>query len=209
MNREYLIDIFNELFEIKYGEYSIDEHGGYVWNRRGSIVWKNNGGVGSSKHVAGEDIGWTCKNGYRNVKITILGRKTTLKVHRISYSLYNNILAQDDLVCDYIDGDKQNNDPRNLRLVPHIENLYNRKKSRVDSTYGLLGVNRYGKGKWRTRLSNVNRHLGVYECPVEAVLAYWDAKFNMYPEMTNQWLSIRDEQLLLANNIKKEINNDR
>ena len=55
-------------------------------------------------------------------------------VHRVVYSIFNNIELSADLQVDHIDGVRQNNHPHNLREATQTENLSNRGKTKANTS---------------------------------------------------------------------------
>lgn len=61
---------------------------------------------------------------------------------RIVYAMANKNIDLGELLIDHIDGNYSNNDPKNLRLVDHSQNMKNRKTSKRNNT-GVKGVKMY------------------------------------------------------------------
>jgi hypothetical protein len=83
-------------------------------------------------------------------------------------------LSKDENV-DHIDGNGLNNDPSNLRICTHLENMRNRVKKSTPSTSEYKGVTfNKRKSKWqaKTTVNYKTIHLGYYNNEVEAALAY-------------------------------------
>jgi hypothetical protein len=76
--------------------------------------------------------------------------------------------------------DRRDNDgnycPENCRFVTCTENNHNRKLLQRDNTSGYRGVSCYRK-KWQAyiTINNKNKHLGYFDTPEEAALAYDNA----------------------------------
>lgn len=93
--------------------------------------WKN------FKNVAVGDIaGGLSNSGYYQVRVS--GRLTL--VHRVIWEMTNGGIPNG-MFVDHVDQNKLNNKIRNLRLVTKAGNNQNQ-KLRVDSTSGVVGVNR-------------------------------------------------------------------
>lgn len=175
----------------------------------GNLRWARAGGVGPSSHAHGDLVGSVDKGGYRSVKIRVDGVKTTFKCHRIVMMLSSGFDLSSDLIIDHINGDKLNNDPRNLRIATIKSNCRNKQSARLDSNSKLLGVG-YIKstGKWRARLQyttdGVGRHIGVFSSAYSACNAYWNAKIVLESEMEQHWIAVMEKQLTIAKTIDRE-----
>jgi len=110
-----------------------------------------------------------------------LGR-TTIKLHRIILGLKN----PNDCV-DHLDGNGLNNQKSNLRVVPHSENMKN-KKIYKNSTTGCQGIS-FKNGKYIARIQADRKRffLGSFLNIEDAVLAYKQAakKYNFIDRTTN------------------------
>lgn len=82
--------------------------------------------------------------------------------------------APADMQVDHIDGNRSNNDPANLRLCTHAQNLWNAGKKK-HNTSGFKGVYFCKQTKkWRAEI-RANRKcykLGRFETPERAARAY-------------------------------------
>jgi hypothetical protein len=112
--------------------------------------------------AAGSRAGYLHHSGYRIIEIN---SKTFLE-HRLAWFYcfmewpYNNI--------DHIDRNTQNNRIDNLRDVNHSKNMCNRNIN-TNNTSGFPGVSKYNK-KWKASFKNT--HIGYYNSPEEAYIAY-------------------------------------
>lgn len=77
-------------------------------------------------------------------------------------------------LVDHINGDGLDNRRCNLRLVTREQNQRNR-RARNGSSY--KGITQTPSGKWRARIEveGLSRHLGQFETPLAASLAYYHA----------------------------------
>lgn len=94
-------------------------------------------------------------------------------VHRVVYALVNGVDCGS-LDVDHIDGCAKNNDPANLRLATHSENLRNRGKPQ-HNTSGRKGVSwREDLQKWRAKIKidGCQKHLGYFKSIEDASAAY-------------------------------------
>lgn len=89
---------------------------------------------------------------------------TVIKGKRIG--LHNLIMGS--LWVDHKNGDGLDNTRMNLRLATASQNAQNR-KLRSDSTTGYKGVSKHWN---RFRAYIGDEHIGVYDTPLEAALAY-------------------------------------
>lgn len=115
-------------------------------------------------------VGWVRPDGYRVVKVEHAGRRVQMMVHRLVWALHHGEHAA--LEVDHKDGNRRNNRPSNLRLASRRQNVVNRRvKSKLPT-----GVDRAGK-KFvaRIRTEDGRLHLGTFDCPNQAHLA-WRAK---------------------------------
>lgn len=109
------------------------------------------------------------KSGYakrRGPKIN--GRLTWIWMHKYIISV-----GEGDQV-DHVDGCRLNNQKNNLRKCTSQQNNFNQKLSRRN-TSGFKGVqwNKHaGKFVSRLRINRVDVHLGMFENPIEAAVAY-------------------------------------
>ena len=84
-----------------------------------------------------------------------------------------------ELQVDHINRDHTDNSWRNLRLVTNYQNSQNKNN---------LGVRKHHSGKWEARIA-VNGdsiHLGMYECPLMAGIAYMDVRSVLHPLYTDR-----------------------
>lgn len=113
----------------------------------------------STKGGIGTIAGGVSSSGYHSV--WILGK--TYQAHRLAF-LYvtGNFPAQ---VVDHIDGNKLNNIWTNLRMCSQVENTYNRKLNK-DNTSGTKGVYfNKARQKWvvQVRGQGKSGYLGLYD----------------------------------------------
>lgn len=111
----------------------------------GVFTWKENRG-GSAK-VGSKAGAYREADGYTH--IFIFGKQWL--AHRLAWTLENNLIP-DCMEVDHIDGDRQNNAIRNLRLATSSQNKFNA-CLRKDSVTGVKGVG-YDKKrkKWTGRV---------------------------------------------------------
>ncbi|WAP91215.1 HNH endonuclease [Vibrio phage vB_VviC_ZQ26] len=117
----------------------------------------------------GQPAGSVDKVGYRRICVN----GDMLLAHRVSWFISNGY--NPDLSIDHIDGDKDNNDPSNLRVVEFHQNQKNMKKPITNST-GYKGVYKNsGRGKpfcAQVKHKGAKHYLGRFETAEDAKAAY-------------------------------------
>lgn len=135
----------------------------------GTFVWKHREGMQPVWNVryARKKAGHADKDNYWIVGID----NTQYKAHRLAWLYMTGEWPSE---IDHIDLDQSNNVFANLREVTSAQNKYNQGRSRTNTT-GLKGVT-YNKNarKWLAQISinDVNKYLGIYNCPAAAYFAY-------------------------------------
>lgn len=94
--------------------------------------------------------------------------KRTLQGHRVAWAMHYGEWPNGQI--DHINGDRTDNRIANLRVVDHVGNGRNRRRSRINSS-GVTGVGFY-RGKWRATIGVAGGQvrLGVYGS-LEAAIA--------------------------------------
>ena len=117
----------------------------------------------------GYPAGCVDRVGYRRI---CLGGDMLL-AHRVSWFIAHGYNPE--LSLDHIDGNKDNNDPSNLRVVEFHQNQKNMKKPRTNST-GYKGVYKNsGRGKpfcAQVKHLGIKHYLGRFDTAEEAEVAY-------------------------------------
>ena len=93
---------------------------------------------------------------------------STIYMHRLIMN------APDNLQVDHISGDGLDNRRSNMRLVTIAQNRRNQRINNRNSS-GFKGVSFHAQsGKWRAMIGHLGtmRHIGLFECPVDAHIAY-------------------------------------
>jgi hypothetical protein len=110
------------------------------------------------------------KQGYLQAGFKTKNANKVLEVHKIMAVVFlSHLQCGHKLVIDHIDGNKLNNNIKNLREVTHRINMINRKNI---SKYGT-GVD-YECGKYRVKIGINGKYLnlGRYDTPEEASKVY-------------------------------------
>lgn len=104
-------------------------------------------------------------------------------MHRVAFALANN--KHPEQFIDHINGNPSDNRAANLRDVSSQINAQNRRRAPASNkSSGLLGVGEHKKNsKWRaciTPATGSRIHLGLFETPIEAHMAYLLAKRQLH-----------------------------
>ncbi|WP_444461576.1 HNH endonuclease [Rhodobacter capsulatus] len=145
----------------------------------GDLLWKKPK-RGSAR--VGDIAGCNEKYGYRRVRID--GKKK--QVHRIIWTMFNGDIPEGMLI-DHKDGNTGNNRLENLRLATRADNNRNRAMQKNNTT-GFPGVTfRKITGKWeaRIRCDCKKIHLGTFDTPDLANLAYITAAENLHGDFAS------------------------
>lgn len=106
------------------------------------------------------------------------------RVKQVTIFLHRLILdAPLGMYVDHVDGDPLNNTRKNLRVVSHMQNCWNR--MRTDAAAGYKGVTRRGpSGRYRAAINKdgVRYNLGCFVSAEEAARAYNVAAVEMFGE---------------------------
>ncbi len=112
------------------------------------------------------------------VKIHING--IPYRAHRLAWLYMTGFLPKQQI--DHIDGNRSNNKWPNLRDVPHIVNVQNRRKAqRNNKSTGLIGVSLMGN-KYLARIGFGGRRIriGLFPTEEEAYEAYLEYKRRLH-----------------------------
>jgi hypothetical protein len=120
----------------------------------------------------GDVAGYRMKNGYRCISVGGVRDYA----HRWAFLYMTGKMPPGHV--DHADGDQGNDSWANLRAATVSQNIGNAKMP-CNNPSGFKGVHPF-RNKWRARL--VNRHLGVFDDPVEAAKAYDRAAASYYGE---------------------------
>lgn len=131
--------------------------------------------------LAGKKVGSISRTGYSIVKF--LGY--TYMAHRVVWAICNRAWPQSQI--DHIDGNRQNNSRKNLRLASPSENSQNRSMP-GSNTSGFKGVTFHkGTGKFQAAIKRDGRffYLGLYETAEHAHAEYQKAAAAIHGEFAN------------------------
>jgi hypothetical protein len=114
--------------------------------------------------------------GYKFCQFMINKKRYTILLHRLVYWLHNphwdifdSSIKNNSI--DHIDGDRQNNNIENLRVVTNQENHWNRKNAK-----GYTWSKRDNKWESKITLNAKHIYLGIFDNEEDARNAYLDAK---------------------------------
>lgn len=122
--------------------------------------------------LAGSEVStvWECsKSGKKYIQVMRHGKKYF--AHRLILALVEGEWPSN--LVDHKDGDGLNNKWCNLRKATHAQNMANMTFTRNKS--GYKGVHQHkATGKWaaQIRINGRNAHIGYYDDPEEAAMAY-------------------------------------
>ena len=136
----------------------------------GFLYWKSNG----------KRAGTTTSQGY----IRIHHGENFYLAHRLIFFLHHNYLPKE---IDHIDGNKSNNEIKNLRAATTIQNQQNARR-RKDNVSGIKGVHLHKKtGKWcaQLKVNGKPKHLGLFSEPEAARKAVEMARQQFHGEFMN------------------------
>ena len=147
-------------FELNGRSLKYEENGDiYIWCDIGS--WKNNPKWKLVK-IHNDNDTYKCMH---------IGDKI-YKLHRIIGYLFLGLDIDDsEQYIDHIDGDRQNNNIENLRIVTNQQNCFNRTTAK-----GYSYDKKNKKYQSQISINRKNIHLGCFETEAEARQAYLDAK---------------------------------
>lgn len=116
------------------------------------------------------------RDGYVKIRLDDKGRSA----HRLAWLLCRGLPVPD--IMDHINGDKADNRIENLRAVTNAENMQSKFRPQVSSKLRYRGVDLH-KGRFRAqiRVGKDKRHLGYFDSPENAHLAYLQAKQTAHP----------------------------
>jgi len=139
--------------------------GNFVWNTAGSGI--RIGSVAGSLTIYG----------YVQIKV---GRRA-YRAHRLAWFFSFGVWPDGEI--DHINGNRLDNRLSNLRVVDRSGNSQNRRLAHKDNSSGFLGAawNRQHQ-RWQSKIvaNKVRHHLGYFDTPEAAHLAYMAAKARLH-----------------------------
>jgi len=117
-----------------------------------------------------EEAGYVSEDGYRRVRVD--GKY--YYIHRLVWLYHTLRDIPEDLLIDHSNGNRLNNDIRNLRLASALENQYNKaRQSNGTSSYKGVWYDSV-KGFWKASIRSQDRRLyiGQFNTELEAAIAY-------------------------------------
>jgi stage III sporulation protein SpoIIIAA len=112
-------------------------------------------------------------DGYMRVALCKGGKQNTLKIHRLLGIYFLNCPLHKQI--DHIDGDRQNNNLSNLRVVTCQHNQWNRKDAK-----GYTWNSQVNKWQAQICVNRKSQNLGYYAIEEDARAAYLKAKATLH-----------------------------
>jgi hypothetical protein len=129
-------------------------------------------------------IKFSDKDGYNICNITINGRVTMLREHRLVWKLaYPNwdiFDSSQDNFIDHKNRNRRDNRLENLHVVNHQQNNWNR------DAKGCYFDKRRGNWQAYIKINGVQKHLGRFSTEEEAHASYLEAKKKYHPILYNE-----------------------
>ena len=135
--------------------------------------------VNKGKMRFGNIAGTLHPSGY--IRITLLNKKYA--AHRLAWFYVTGVIPNN--CIDHINSISKDNRFSNLRDVTILGNMQHMTKPMRNNKSGFLGVLRH-KNKWQAKIS-INgkiKHLGLFDTPYDAHIAYVQAKRIYHPTNT-------------------------
>jgi len=112
------------------------------------------------------------KNNYYIVFSRTIGNtKNRYKIHRIVYAIFNNEICLNDSCIDHIDGNRLNNNPKNLRIATTSQNLLNRGKQKNNTSghKNITFIKKRNKYRCKITIKTKEIHIGEFDTIQEAI----------------------------------------
>lgn len=133
-------------------------------------------GFGDVKNSeTGKVYKYCLSEGYYITKVTLNGKRKTIKQHQIVMRYYNDeyrLFQGMKYVIDHLNSVKTDNRIENLRVVPQRENCSKEKTIKSGLPVGVSYHKKTGKFRSRIRIGEEQIHLGLFDTPEEASIAY-------------------------------------
>jgi hypothetical protein len=115
-------------------------------------------------------------DGYLGVKI----KKRPFLAHRVIWALVHG--AWPEGILDHINCKRDDNRIENLREVSHAGNVENRRRHQSNNKLRLMGVSAHPDGRFRARIraNGKTHHIGLFKTPIDAHIAYIEAKRRLH-----------------------------
>lgn len=136
--------------------------------------------VKAGNQPVGAVVGTMRDNGY--IQIQIDG--VNYRAHRLAWFYMNGEWPEHDV--DHWNTVRDDNRYDNLRPATRKVNIQNQRKAQAHNKVGLLGVRKHKGGKFTSQIKVDDKaiHLGSFDDPMEAHLAYVAAKREMHEGCT-------------------------
>ena len=135
------------------------------------------------KHMQKITNGGPDSKGYRVIRL----QNTLHRIHRIVAGAFLD--NPDNHPCvDHIDHDKANNRAENLRWCSHAQNQMNKSKQRsiISSQFkGVFWQSNVNKWRAQIRIGGKSKHVGIFDCEVQAAVAYNNAAIQHFREFAS------------------------
>lgn len=156
----------------------------YFYEQNSKLYWKTR--VANCRSVGDRAGGYNGK-GYLVVMLNDKG----YQVHRILYQIYNNVVLDEYIQIDHINGIKDDNRKENLRIVTNSQNQCNKKVQKNNKSTGTKNIS-----KRKNKVGNEYYVLSITKNETHYLKLFRTDKFTI-----EEIIKIRDEKL-------KEIHGD-
>lgn len=167
-----------ELLEFLRSVWSFDdETGSFKWKPKVELALSDRQWNG---RFAGKPVGGSTEQGYLRTSIKYSGSTVSLLLHRVVWAFhYGN---WPDKMIDHENEIKSDNRPDNLRLASACQNISNRVQKNSTGIKGVRYDKRSDKFQARIMVNGISIHLGMFDDPESAGVAYYAAAKKHYKE---------------------------